>query len=187
MNDRPLYQFWPIFIALPTFLGFAVYNLYSAFAHGGLIGSCSWKRMGCAIRPSLLLLFCRDHLHHRRGYLRRRSHQGDAIFLAADAPREAQMTGWITRRDALLRTAALASASAFPAAAVFAAQTEKPGNTSDIDKSLHAAVCRPRNSWRRGDGRECGCRALRRRHRPRAAQAARRGCRPTPSSASPRW
>jgi hypothetical protein len=39
MNDRPLYQFWPIFIGVPMFLGFAVYNLYSAYIYGGLIGS----------------------------------------------------------------------------------------------------------------------------------------------------
>ena len=43
----------------------------------------------------------------------------------------------ITRRDALLRTAALASASLIPAAFPLAARTVRGG---DIDKSLHAAV-----------------------------------------------
>jgi len=50
------------------------------------------------------------------------------------------MTGTITRRDALLRTAALASASLVPAVPALAAPSTKPTRSGDIDKSLHAAV-----------------------------------------------
>jgi hypothetical protein len=39
MTERPLYQYWPLFLALPLFLGFALYNLYCALAYGALIGS----------------------------------------------------------------------------------------------------------------------------------------------------
>jgi methyl acetate hydrolase len=46
----------------------------------------------------------------------------------------------ITRRDALLRTAALASASLLPAAPAFAASSQKSTRSADIDKALQAAV-----------------------------------------------
>jgi hypothetical protein len=39
MTERPLHQYWPLFLALPLFLGFALYNLYCALAYGALIGS----------------------------------------------------------------------------------------------------------------------------------------------------
>ena len=50
------------------------------------------------------------------------------------------MSGPITRRDALLRTAALASASLLPAAPAFAAPSLKSTRSADIDKALQAAV-----------------------------------------------
>src|SRR5437773_9487933 len=52
------------------------------------------------------------------------------------------MTGPISRRDALLRTAALASASVLPALCpAFAAPPSLTrGRGNDLDKSLHAAV-----------------------------------------------
>jgi CubicO group peptidase (beta-lactamase class C family) len=52
------------------------------------------------------------------------------------------MTGPITRRDALLRTAALASASVIPAAALtsIAAPLNKPAHTDEIDSALQASV-----------------------------------------------
>jgi len=50
------------------------------------------------------------------------------------------MTGTITRRDALLRTAALASASLVPAVPALAVPSMKSMRSGDIDKSLHAAV-----------------------------------------------
>jgi methyl acetate hydrolase len=52
------------------------------------------------------------------------------------------MTGPITRRDALLRTAALASASMIPAAssAGIAAPLHKPARADEIDKALQARV-----------------------------------------------
>jgi methyl acetate hydrolase len=52
------------------------------------------------------------------------------------------MTGSITRRDALLRTAALASASLIPAASLtgIAAPLNKPAHTELIDKALSARV-----------------------------------------------
>jgi CubicO group peptidase (beta-lactamase class C family) len=46
----------------------------------------------------------------------------------------------LTRRAALLQTAALASASLVPAAPTLAAPAAKQSRTSDIDKALHAAV-----------------------------------------------
>jgi hypothetical protein len=39
MTERPLHQYWPLFIGFPLFLGFALYNIYNAFAYGGLVGS----------------------------------------------------------------------------------------------------------------------------------------------------
>jgi methyl acetate hydrolase len=50
------------------------------------------------------------------------------------------MSGPITRRDALLQTAALASASLLPAAPALAAPSLKPTRSADIDKALQAAV-----------------------------------------------
>jgi CubicO group peptidase (beta-lactamase class C family) len=50
------------------------------------------------------------------------------------------MTGSITRRDALLRTAALASAGLLPAVPAIAVPPSKSARSGDIDKSLHAAV-----------------------------------------------
>jgi CubicO group peptidase (beta-lactamase class C family) len=50
------------------------------------------------------------------------------------------MTGPITRRDALLRTAVLASASLIPAAPAPALPSLKPARASEIDKLLQAAV-----------------------------------------------
>src|SRR5215475_2030554 len=50
------------------------------------------------------------------------------------------MSGPITRRDALLRTAALASASLLPAAPAFTAPSLKSLRSADIDKALQAAV-----------------------------------------------
>jgi CubicO group peptidase (beta-lactamase class C family) len=50
------------------------------------------------------------------------------------------MSGPITRRDALLRTAVLASASLIPAAPAFAAPSLKLTRGADIDKALQAAV-----------------------------------------------
>src|ERR1700726_803485 len=49
------------------------------------------------------------------------------------------MTGPFTRRDALLRTAALASASMIPAGR--AAPPNKPVRTEEIDRTLQATVC----------------------------------------------
>src|SRR6266481_8653491 len=52
------------------------------------------------------------------------------------------MTGPITRRDALLRTAALASVSMIPAAALplAAAPLDKPARHEEIDRALQARV-----------------------------------------------
>src|SRR5712675_2345109 len=52
------------------------------------------------------------------------------------------MTGSITRRDALLRTAALASASMIPAAPLtgIAAPLNKPAHRVEIDRALRAMV-----------------------------------------------
>ncbi|MCW5704730.1 MAG: serine hydrolase domain-containing protein [Bradyrhizobium sp.] len=50
------------------------------------------------------------------------------------------MTGTITRRDALLRTAALASAGLVPAVPALALPSRKSTRSGDIDRSLHAAV-----------------------------------------------
>ena len=51
------------------------------------------------------------------------------------------MTGSFTRRDALLRTAALASASMIPAAPCrLAAPLNKPAHTEEIDRALQATV-----------------------------------------------
>ena len=52
------------------------------------------------------------------------------------------MTGPITRRDALLRTAALASAGMIPAAALAlaAAPLDKPARHEEIDRALQARV-----------------------------------------------
>src|SRR5258708_26568555 len=52
------------------------------------------------------------------------------------------MTGPITRRDALLRTAALASASMIPAALLtgIAASLNKPAHSEEIDRALQAIV-----------------------------------------------
>jgi CubicO group peptidase (beta-lactamase class C family) len=46
----------------------------------------------------------------------------------------------MTRRDALLRTASLASASLLCTAPAFAAPPEKSGHAGDVDKALHSAV-----------------------------------------------
>jgi CubicO group peptidase (beta-lactamase class C family) len=53
-----------------------------------------------------------------------------------------RMTGPITRRDALLRTAALASAGVIPATPLrgVAAPLDKPPRTEEIDKALQASV-----------------------------------------------
>ena len=50
------------------------------------------------------------------------------------------MTGFITRRDALLQTAVLASAGLIPAVPALAAHPTRPARTNDIDKAFHAAV-----------------------------------------------
>src|SRR5229473_63254 len=55
---------------------------------------------------------------------------------------KARMTGPITRRDALLRTAALASAGMIPAAPLtgVAAPLNKPARSEEIDRALQATV-----------------------------------------------
>jgi methyl acetate hydrolase len=55
---------------------------------------------------------------------------------------KAQMTGPITRRDALLRTAALASAGMIPAAPLtgFTAPLDKLAHGEEIDGALQASV-----------------------------------------------
>src|SRR5262249_31692686 len=50
------------------------------------------------------------------------------------------MSGPITRRDALLQTAALASGGLVPHAQALAAPSAKAARSADIDKSLQAAV-----------------------------------------------
>ena len=50
------------------------------------------------------------------------------------------MTGSFTRRDALLRTAALASASMIPAALGVAVPLNRPVHTEEIDRALQATV-----------------------------------------------
>jgi len=50
------------------------------------------------------------------------------------------MTGFLTRRDALLQTAALVSASLIPAVPALAAPSPKPLRSNDIDKALQSAV-----------------------------------------------
>jgi hypothetical protein len=39
MNNRPIHQYWPLFVALPLFFGFSMFNLYYGFVHGEIIGS----------------------------------------------------------------------------------------------------------------------------------------------------
>ena len=63
MTERPLYQFWPVFLALGLFLGFALFNLYCALVYGTIIGSRrgdGWVTFGA--RPYLFSLFLIVHL-----------------------------------------------------------------------------------------------------------------------------
>jgi hypothetical protein len=39
MTKRPIHHYWPLFIAFPMFLSFALYNVYCAFAYGEMIAS----------------------------------------------------------------------------------------------------------------------------------------------------
>lgn len=39
MTERPLHQYWKLFIGFPLFFGFTLYNVYCAIAYGEIIGS----------------------------------------------------------------------------------------------------------------------------------------------------